>query len=247
MICPKCSSADQLAMQGDVWLCLDCRHEYNASDGLAAERGESAQGDGIMSTDPVMASVLAAQTADEVLAVQVQAILDLPDDDDEEPHVEHVAHWAGQFVRHVQDHEVFLCVEDDGGDHIAVQGETGGVVPVRRSNYALLDYDPDALAPVTGAETVSEDQPFDPAIFAVAALAITQGLACLAMDEEQTLLNPRIGWLPPPCNEVPEVEQGVAYAIALLVRTYQLDRDGVEQIAATLMEGAQAPESETVQ
>ena len=247
MQCPKCGSSDQLAMQGDVWLCLDCRNEYNAADGLAAERANSAPARSDEEHSSDVERVLHAATADEVLAVQVQAILDLPDEAPEDGDEEHVFHWAGQFVRRIGTDDIFLCLEDELGESIAVQGEDGPVIPVHRRNYELVGFDPDALAPVVGAETVTEDQPFDPAIFAVAALAITQGLACLGTDEDQTLNNPRIGWLPPPCNQVPEVEQGVAYAIALLVRTYQLDRDGVEQIAATLMEGAQAPESETVQ
>ena len=247
MKCPKCGSSDQLDMSGDTWLCLDCRNEYATADGLAAARGDVDTGDGIMSTDPVAAAVLSATTVDDVLdygAHDVMRLSDMLDADDERLHV---SHWAGQFVKSLHGDDIYLCTEDEGGDTIAVQGEHGPIVPVKRANYELIGFDPDALAPVVGAETVTEDQPFDPAIFAVAALAITQGLACLADDEDQTLLNPRIGWLPPPCNQVPEVEQGVAYAIALLVRTYQLDREGVEQIAATLMEGAQAPETETVQ
>lgn len=233
-------------MAGGVFLCLDCRHEHDGTQPAPVDATTTAADDPIMSTDPIMAAVLSASTVAEVLAP-------LDGNDGTPPVVETAAegtstpNLAGRFIRAHGVSEWVLCVADDGGGTVQCQHGDGGSRIVDRHDVFDIDNDgTDPLAPTVGAETVSEDQPFSGVIMGVAALALAHGVACIG-DDAETLYNPRIGWLPPPCDQVPEVEQGVAYAVALLIVTFGLDKGSVEQIAATLMQGAESPELETTQ
>lgn len=247
MNCPKCGSADQLVLGDGTVLCLDCRHEH---DGTTVPVTHP-PADLLSSDEPTEAgdvdTILAAQSADEVLTVVPAEAAPIEWDHAAVSAAAREAFsYVGCFATTPQG-ETVLIEEDHDDGTVTVLFADGERTQLTATWLTDIEYVPDALAPTVGAETVSDAQPFDPAIFATAALALTQGLACIGADEEQTLLNPRIGWLPPPCDQVPEVEQGVAYAIAILVRTFGLPREGVEQIAATLMEGARAPETETQQ
>lgn len=245
MQCPKCGSTDQITCEGG-YLCLDCRHEHDGTQPPPVDAETNTEQPSPHPTDDGVGVILSATTVAEVLAPPEDNAGDAPlaavsDGGAGTPNL------AGRFVALPQFPELVLCTVDDGADTIVVGDVNGGEHVVQRSSVTYVDDDGgDPLAPVVGATTVSEDQPFSPTIFAVASLAITMGLACIG-DDGETLYNPRIGWLPPPCNEVPEAEQGVAYAIALLVRTFGLDRSSVEQIAATLMQGAAVPGMETTQ
>lgn len=233
-------------MSDGVVLCLDCRHEHDGKTAAPAPYVPTMPNDDVHPEYDNVQHVMAATTADDVLRDALNDMVDtLP---------ERIAqreagtvNLAGRFVWIRNSPVPWLCSEDDGGALIVCTDADGYSGDYSRSEVVRVDDDgTDPLAPVVGAETVAEDQPLDPTIFAVASLAIAQGLACIG-DDGETLHNPRIGWLPPPCNQVPEAEQGVAYAIALLIITYGLDRDSVAQIAATLMQGATGPETETQQ
>lgn len=246
MDCPKCGSTDQLAMADGTMLCLDCRHEHDGKETAPrpAVHDTPTMFPGAPGTS--VEAIMHARTAAEVLSVDDDHV-DAPSATATLPPTDTPPNLAGRFVRIRNIANVMLCTDDDGGDVIRCVDTAGTPAHFPRADVVHVDDDgTDPLAPVVGATTVTDDQPFDPAIFAVASLAITQGLACVG-DDGVTLYNPRIGWLPPPCNEVPEAEQGVAYAIAVLITTFGLDRSNVEQIAATLMQGAAAPESETTE
>lgn len=246
MNCPKCGSADQLAMSDGVVLCLDCRHEHDGKTAAPPPLVPTMPNDDVHPEYDDVQHVMTAATTAEVLSVGGDAVATTTTTDGYEPTATPL-NLAGRFVHVRNSDDVFLCTEDDGSALVQLLDSAQLGVTVLRSDIVHVDDDgTDPLAPVVGAETVAEDQPLDPTIFAVASLAIAQGLACIG-DDGETLHNPRIGWLPPPCNQVPEAEQGVAYAIALLIITYGLDRDSVAQIAATLMQGATGPETETQQ
>jgi hypothetical protein len=238
--CPECNADDSIDMSGHQRLCLACRCEWDETKTFAAPEVVDSASELVAPTNTELDRILDATTASEVLTV--------PDVGESPPTTAPTIvgpvsallnNWAGQWVQ-IPRGGVVLCVEDDGGEIVTVTLEDGEECPLQRAFCKVVDYDPMALAPTVGAETVSEDQPYDPAIFATASLALTIGLAAVGDDEARTLYNPRIGWLPPPCNEVPEVEQGIAYAIAVLVSTFGLPREDVERIAATLMLASQS-------
>lgn len=246
MVCPKCGSADQLAMSDGVVLCLDCRHEHDGTQTAPTPAPNVDATETPLAGHSDTATILAAETVADVLAAGGESPpIDAPLAGD--PPAADTPNLAGRFL-HVRGYvDALLCVEDDGGATITCVDMDDFTRTVNRTDVAAAEMDgTDPLAPTIGATTVSEDQPYDPAIFAVASAAITQGLACIG-DDGETLYNPRIGWLPPPCDQVPEAEQGVAYAIALLIVTFGLDTGSVEQIAATLMQGATTPEMEMQQ
>lgn len=246
LFCASCGSDDLLALS-DAFLCLTCRHEGTPSETAPTSEHEATPGESAPTTQPEVDAILHAESVAEVLAG--------PDVGESAPTTPldvmgpaGAANYAGRFVRTLDSDDVLLCTEDDGVSRmVQCVHENGREVERGRSQLVLADDPADVRSYELGDGTVLDTQPYEPTIFAVAALAITQGLACIPDDGTGELLNPRIGWLPPPCNELPEVEQGIAYAIAVLITTYQLDRSSVEQIAATLLTGAQAPEGETEQ
>ena len=233
-------------MSDGVVLCLDCRHEHDGKQPAPMPASDPAPIETTVEVPSDTAPILAAATVADVLAAGGETPPIVAPLAGDSPAVD-TPNLAGRFVR-LRGYVVSeLCTEDDGHPTIVCMNEAGNVHSPLRSDVIAVDDDGgDPLAPTIGAQTVSEDQPYDPAIFAVASAAITQGLACIG-DDGTTLYNPRIGWLPPPCDQVPEAEQGVAYAIALLIVTFGLDTGSVEQIAATLMQGATTPEMETTQ
>lgn len=233
--CPQCSADDSIELSGELRLCLACRYEWDQTKTYAPVATPTDEVSNVAPTDVDVDRILAATSAEEVLTV--------PGVRDDPPIVAS-AHTgpvstpidlAGQWLKEADLVEPRLCVLDEGTNTVTVADAEGNEQEWERSRVEIVDFDPLALAPTIGAETVSDNQPFDPAIFATASLAITMGLMAVGDDPARTLYNPRIGWLPPPCNEVPEVEQGVAYAIAVLVQVFDLPRGDVENIAATLM------------
>jgi hypothetical protein len=82
------------------------------------------------------------------------------------------------------------------------------------------------------------------AVIAVAGLAINAGLITLdAGDDDHQIGLPPTGWAPNDRDALPMLEQGVAYAIATLIFSYQLPRDDIARVAETFLTDAQADDT----
>lgn len=238
--CPSCGRDDSIDLDGGGHLCLACRHEWNPADVPASSLAALDLDPHDFSRAAMLLELSRAQSPLQVFGAFRHDALDTADVTAVAEYVAPQGDWAGMFVERKRGGRVLLVITDDGGDTIECENERSKRVTVRRDDVRLLGPElgtPDATAdtPVT-----TDDEPFQPTIFAVAALALTVGAQAVADDEDRSLLSPRIGWLPPPANEVPEIEQGVAYAVATLISRFNLDRAQVLAIAGSFMTSAQA-------
>lgn len=244
--CPRCKATDSIDLSDGTLLCLQCQNEWNPAHEIA-EPAEHVIAWPAVSTDPMVdwKAILAGQSVGDVLAVgdddddadviPLRAMADFAEAND----------WTDKFVRDGAG-VTGLVVTDDGGERITIQESTGSRREVDRSSVMYLGDEP--LAEGVGATGITDDEPLPQTMLAVAGLAITVALDSLAIGEghEWTINSPRIGWLPPPCDQIPEVECGIAYAIAALVGVFGLDTEQVQRLAANLIQGAEVgTESET--
>lgn len=243
--CPQCHADDSIEVGVTDRLCLQCRHEWNPAQvrlqpvlAVVPPTFDSDDGDDVN-------RILAAESLDDALGEPLTAAeriaehtgVPLDDDDDDDP-------LLGTFVA-VEGHEdLALVVETVPIDRYVVEYANGNRRTVNRADLAPVDLDDTQLDESPDA-TPDNDAPLVGTIAAVAALCLTVGAEAVANDESRTLLNPRIGWLPPPASDIPEVEQGAAYAVAILVSTFNLDADAVIAIGQSLMAGAAAEAAET--
>lgn len=238
--CPECGAADSVDVGDGSRLCLACRHEWDPKDpallaahkAAALEHEQAARVAAVLGPDP-------ADHLAETLEATVEAG-ELPEGD--EGTGEPAPDWSGKFVRDTlhPDRGVLLVVVDDGGRGLELQDSRGvGYIASRDACVYLGDEPVGPGDDVTGGDEAGM-VPLAPVIFAVAGLALEAGVDAVGEGDDPELYDPRIGWLPPPCDGLPEVEQGIAYAVAILVRHFQLDRSIVRQLAAGLLIGAEA-------
>ena len=245
LACPACGVVDSIELDAGERLCLACRHEWNPTRERwqpppAPPAPESPSDDAA-----TVAGILAATTPEDVLAAA---------DDDTEPDDRTGAYWqrapfnlAGQFVTIAgRGNTPFLVVEDEGGDAVRVAAESSDEFTTPRAGLLIIDTTDERLDyDGTPLDAPTSSEPLVGVIASVASLVLSVGAEAVANDESRTLLNPRIGWLPPPASDIPEVEQGAAYAVAILIQAFDLDADVVIQIAQSLMAGAAAEAAET--
>lgn len=243
--CPSCGRADSIDLSDGTRLCLNCRTEWDPKHPATMQLGIDAR-DELDTEDRIdTAEILRATTAADVLG---------PDLSPEETWRDHMglqlvetepSPLLGLFVTLPPDHAVeWLVIEDDGGALVKLRDSTGTETLVDRDMLALdVRYDDDDEG--TTDATPSDDEPIVGVIASVASLVLTVGAEAVADDDDRTLLNPRIGWLPPPASDIPEVEQGAAYAVALLIKLFGLDRQQVLDIASNMMAGAAEVVAET--
>lgn len=238
--CPECHKADAVDLSSGQWLCLSCRNEWNPAD-VPPERPsvDSILGQGDpelpgIDTDPAGGHWASWTEREPTLAAESS---EGPDGPTEPP-----SDWSGLFVRDTLHPErgLLLVVADDDGVSLEVQGaDQGGSWITERANCSVVP-EPDEGLAAPEPPVDNNNEPLAPVILAIAGLALEAGADSVGDDDERTLYAPRIGWLPPPCDGVPEAEQGVAYAIAILVRHFDLDTALIRQLAAGLLTGAQA-------
>ena len=245
--CPSCKAADPVDLGDGHLLCLACRNEWDPKDpALLAEHRAAALAH---ERDELVAAVLGPDPGDRIGDPEEAPTLpsagsEIPPGTPGPP-----SYWSGKFVRDTlhPDRGVLLVVEDDGTRGLELQDSRGVGYIASRDALTYLGDDPTG----PGEDVTEGDAPgFVPlasVIFAVAGLALEAGTDAVGEGDDPELYEPRIGWLPPPCDGLPEAEQGIAYAIAILIRHFDLDREIVRQLAAGLLLTAQGPESETEQ
>lgn len=74
--------------------------------------------------------------------------------------------------------------------------------------------------------------PMEPAVRMVAGLALDAALATFRSDG--TFTDPPTGWAPPPANESPFMEAGVALALGTLIEATECDREVIKALADVL-------------
>lgn len=238
--CPKCHATDGIDLDGGERLCFSCRYEWNPATEAATEAV----------TEPVAAPTRSLfGSVDEALHAATAAdVLSITADDDEEAGVIEMGDrrpevspldWVEKFVR--TDLGVTIVVTDDDGGPI-LRGVDANGVPIEAVRASVIYLGDD---PVGAGDLIVDgggDEPLPQVMLAVAAACLTVAVESITNgdDGEPTITSPRIGWLPPPCDGVPEVEVGVAYACAVLILAFGLDREQVAKLAANLMTGASA-------
>lgn len=246
-VCPECAKPDSVDLGDGNRLCLGCRHEWNPADpelvarhkAAALEHERQARVDTVLGPDPA-----------DHLADALEAAVASPDElDGDDGTGEPVPDWSGKFVRDTlhPDRGVLLVTVDDGGRGLELQDSRGVGYIASRDACTYLGDDPAGPGVDVTEGGDAGIVPLAPVIFAVAGLALEAGVDSVGEGPDPELYDPRIGWLPPPCDGLPEAEQGIAYAVAILIRHFDLDRETVRQLAAGLLLMAQGPETETEQ
>lgn len=247
-ICPSCKATNSVDLEPPIRLCLECRAEWNPAEVVPtldelvdAELGPDEATTplpGFPGGDPVPAEVVQAAREAWDARPGPDGTVTPPSD------------WSGFFVRDTLHPErgTLLVTVDDGGEGLELSDSNGRSYVAGRSTMDFLGDEPIGPGELVAGQEGAELIPLAPIIFAVAGLALEAGVDAVAEDGERELYNPRIGWLPPPCDGVPEVEQGIAYAVAILIRHFDLDSALIRQLASGLLIGAEAgTESETDQ
>lgn len=244
--CPECKAAGPVDLGDGLMLCLECRAEWNPLDPELLAR---ASVDAILG--PEMDGGLFHATEDPGLFPATTELAPggpLTASEDEPGTEAPPDDWTGFFVRDTltPNRRVLLVIQDDGDPLLLVQDRTGTDFHADRATLEFLGSDPDLAQEIEVDGSSDETAPVSSLILAVAGLALEAGVEIVGEGDEPELYTPRIGWMPPPCDGVPEAEQGVAYAVGILVRHFDLDKALVRQLAAGLLTGAEvAPESET--
>lgn len=236
--CPACGRDDAIDLDSGDKLCLNCRNEWNPR--VAATTTQVAVPPPVLDADDRIdvADILAATSIEDVLAPALTAQELMRDHGIALPDATPPDDWSGRFIRNDVTGDVFLVTEDTGDEVLTCADQDGGVALVGRTRSTLLPDDYEAGDDEEGNEGDADNAPHVPTIATVASLVLVVGCEAVADDEERSLLNPRIGWLPPPASDVPEVEQGAAYAVATLIRFYGLPKEEIMAMAASLLAGA---------
>lgn len=246
--CPKCGNADSITLDAGERLCLSCRNEWNPATVSYAPTETTHEHLVAVGQRAIVGAIMDAPDTAEVLAM-------FNDNDHADADVipfvrgeeSDAADWSDSFVR-TDSNAVVLVLHDDGGGILTVQTAAGLSYDIVKSTATFIGDEP--LAAGEGIDAIGIDEPMPQTILAVAGLCLTVALECVpdSADADQSVGNPRIGWLPPPCDQVPEAECGTAYAAALLISIFGLDREQVAKLAANLLTGAESGgETETEQ
>lgn len=233
--CPSCDSANVVELVPGEALCFDCRAEWNPNNPPERKPLPVIEPVQVHTTPATPDDVLHALDVADVLAPRAGVVT--------APHApttpvalnDLVNGWEGRFVSVRGLKRALLVVADEGGDTIVCENDHGKETVRERSHCTLL---PDVGESQPAASAQDIDAPegaLSPIILTVASLCITVGLQACGDRDTLTIYNPRIGWMPPPCDGLPEAEQGAAYAVAMLVQAFALDRGEVAILAGQLL------------
>jgi hypothetical protein len=216
-ICPQCGASNGMTLASGQRLCFECRHEWSPDDAPTLHAvGESVA---VRAVDLVLgppAEVLEARDAQARLDAIIGREVELE---------------GGQTATvhgfPDDDHVEVILLGDEGSDIFTIV-DLGDVVRELPPPAEVLDVpDETGILLAKGA-------------FMVAGLALNAGLATLEGDgADYRLVMPPNGWAPDDPDALPLFEQGIAYAIATLIFSYQLPRDIVAAMAQTLLTDAQ--------
>lgn len=238
--CPQCGKADSIDLDSGDKLCLNCRNEWDPKRKHAMPSTAFEAEAATLTEKYDIAQILNAPTVADVLGTpagtpgevwEARAASHVP------PHGGH--DWTDQFVR-TRGGDVILVTEDEGYGTLKGRDRWGTEYEVSKNDCTYIGDDPAEALDLSQVVGEVSTEPVIPAVLAVAGLAITVGLQAISEDDSVGLTHAPIGWLPPPANECPEAEQGVAYAIALIVRIFGLDRAEVSKLAANLLVGSES-------
>lgn len=236
--CPACGRDDAIDLDSGDKLCLNCRNEWNPR--VAATTTQVAVPPPVLDADDRIdvADILAATSIEDVLAPALTGEELMRDHGMHVVHLPKADDLLGKFVECDQDGRVGLVAATEGDSHIEVEFDTGGRLWLAVHDVTVMPDDYEPTTSEEGNEGDADNAPHVPTIATVASLVLVVGCEAVADDEERSLLNPRIGWLPPPASDIPEVEQGAAYAVATLIRFYGLPKEEIMAMAASLLAGA---------
>lgn len=243
--CPECNAADSIDLAGGLRLCLQCRNEWNPAHVQATPPPPPAPTLVLNERGETVAAILHSDTADDVLRGPAddeahEAHDEVHDDDDDE-----ASEYLGQWGVTNDTDTLYLCIGTYASGVVDLQAENGNVrTGVDPAGLTWYGDEPPTLRAHDGADD-DTSEPLVGVIATIASLVLTTGVASVGDDEDRTLLNPPTGWLPSPASDIPEAEQGAAYAVAILVRTFNLDTVAVLAIAQSLMAGASASTTES--
>jgi len=262
LVCPKCGVFDAIEQSSGKHLCLACMYEgefvHRGGETLAVAPDAVIDVDGtILDTVPPLvpdtedpddddgedhARVLRSISDNGGVLAHVDNVGGDIDDATvaATPLAEPAPIKAGTFVHVEPLNRDGLVVDDDDKDSLVVEFPTGKRKTLARVDCAPIG-DEDVITDRHGmaGHAVNETM-LTEVMFAIASAILTAGADCVNDDDDRTFSAPSYGWAPPPANEVPEMELASAYAIAILIRHYDLDSNEVRTIAANLMTLASA-------
>lgn len=245
--CPQCGKADAIDLDSGDRLCLNCRNEWDPKRKHAMPTTAFEPEATRLQDKYDIAQILNAPTVADVLGTPPRDIVDMAVINKQLPEgAPPIEEWPEQFVR-TSGGDVLLVTEVMPNGLIRGRDRWGTEYEVGWWTVTYLGDDPAEALDMSGVVGEVSAEPVIPAVLAVAGLALTVGLQAISEDEEVGLTHAPIGWLPPPANECPEAEQGVAYAIALLIRIFGIDKEQVAKLASNLLVGSEAgivPEGE---
>lgn len=214
--CPRCNSTAGMALSSGARLCFECRYEWTG-DGAPATI-----------TEPPFVPTM---TADDVLGP--------PDSELEARAAEaRLDAMVGTLVR-LEGGQLGMIrgFPDDDHAEIEIHYESGEreTTVVDFNDITATANIPDA-APVVDDETQRQ---IAGAVATCAGMILQAALETITTEGDRTVVNiPPTGWLPRDTDAWAVVEQGAAYAAAILVYAHELDREIVAGIAADLIDNA---------
>lgn len=213
IVCPNCHSTEGVALTPTNRLCFDCRHEWNPADApplaLVPEPPAAPTVDDVLGPpDGVVAERDAQARLDALIGTEV--ILE-------------GGQRAAIFSFDDDDTVTVLVTYDDGHvDPMQVNfNDIVRSIEPARPVVELPDADALALASTVGT---------------VAALTLRAGIAMIEGEHpNRTIGLPPTGWLPDEKGTIAITEQGVAYAVAILVHAFNIPLDTAAAFADDLM------------
>lgn len=215
-ICPRCTGTQGMTLASGARLCFECRYEWTPGDDAPARVAVPLVP--ALGPDDVLgppADVLDARAAQDRLDALIGTDVMLE---------------GGQRATIVSfpddDHVEVVIGHADGGDDRQVVDY----------NDVIRSIDPAVATPQVDEET---QLAIAQAVAVCAGMILQAALETVATDDGRTVIQiPPSGWLPRDTDAWAVVEQGAAYASAVLIYAHELDRDIVAGIAADLIDNA---------
>lgn len=200
-VCPNCLSVEGVALSADRRLCFDCRHEWNPADAPTLRA--------VPEPDPAPAVDDILGPPAEVLAERdAQAALD--------------ALIGTEVILEGGQHATVLGFPDDNHALVAV-----GNSDIPERDNVVVDFN-DVVRSVETVPVVDVPDADALALAAtvgtVAALTLRAGIAMISGEGDNRVIGlPPTGWLPEAKGTIAITEQGVAYAVAILLHACNID------------------------
>ena len=228
--CPECGHDNGVNLADDNRLCFDCRHEWNPAD-----------------VDWQAVSLLQKLSADapsdamETMALGTEALTGtvIPErlPPSEPTDIDPTTEWETikeRLETQLVGREITWNKGDMGGTVYAINDD--GEAEIHGADGIDYTLDANELDPILDApELVDMDAETVAALgsaqLVMAGLALSAGLRTVAPEGARNpLLPPPSGWLPNDKDSIPIIESGVAYAVAMLIYFFQLDKGQLQEL-----------------